>query len=152
MKRWERWTFNLSSFVVAVTGFIYLWMKYALESDDPFSILNHPWQSSILGFHVLASPAFILMFGIVLNSHIMKKLRADRSPNRKSGLVALATFVVMVVSGYLLQVTSSETWLRALIVLHIASGAVFSLAYFLHLVISSRIARASRSVAIREVA
>ena len=83
MKRWERWTFNALSFAVAATGFAYLWMKYALQNDDPFAVVNHPWQAGMLDLHVVASPAFILMFGIVFNSHIMKKLRATGLPNRR---------------------------------------------------------------------
>ena len=39
MKRWERWTFNLLSLAIAVTGFAYLWMKYAMRSDDPFAVV-----------------------------------------------------------------------------------------------------------------
>ena len=152
MKRWERWTLNALSLAVAATGFAYLWMKYVLRNDDPFALVNHPWQSGMLDLHVLASPAFILMFGIVFNSHIMKKLSATRLPNRRSGIVALCTFAVMVVSGYLLQVSSHEGLMRALVVLHIASGAIFSASYAMHLVISSRLAGARVSPGVREVA
>jgi hypothetical protein len=152
MKRWERWTFNALSLVVAATGFAYLWMKYALQNDDPFAVVNHPWQTVMLDLHVVASPAFILIFGIVFNSHVMKKLRATRLPNRRSGFVSLGTFAAMVVSGYLLQVSSNEEWLKALVVLHVASGALFSIAYAIHLVISATLARARPIPAIREVA
>jgi len=152
MKRWERWTFNALSLAVAVTGFVYLWMKYALQNDDPFAVVNHPWQNGMLDLHVVASPAFILMFGIVFNSHVMKKLRAPRLPNRRSGFVSLGTFAAMVVSGYLLQVSSSEAWLQALVVLHVASGAIFSVAYAIHLVLSASLARARPIPAVREVA
>ena len=152
MKRWERWTFNALSLAVAVTGFVYLWMKYALQNDDPFAVVNHPWQNGMLDLHVVASPAFILMFGIVFNSHVMKKLRAPRLPNRRSGFVSLGTFAAMVVSGYLLQVSSSEGWLQALVVLHVTSGAIFSSSYAIHLVISARLARTRPISAIREVA
>lgn len=151
MKRWERWTFNGLSLAVAATGFAYLWMKYLLQEDDPFALVNHPWQGGMLDLHLVASPAFILMFGIVFNSHIMKKLRATRLPNRRSGWVSLATFAAMIVSGYLLQVSSSDGWLQALVVLHVASGAIFTAAYAVHLVITARLARA-RPIAIREVA
>lgn len=152
MKRWERWTFNLLALTVAATGFAYLWMKYGVQSSDPFAVVNHPWQTPALDLHVMAAPIFVLVFGIILNSHVMKKLRAPRLPNRKSGMVSLGTFATMVMSGYLLQVTSAETWLQALVVLHIASGTVFSLVYSAHLVISAALGRQQRRTAIREVA
>ena len=152
MKRWERWTFNALSLAVAATGFVYLWMKYVLQTSDPFAVVNHPWQTAMLNLHVVASPAFILMFGIVFNSHVMKKLSATRLPNRRSGFASLGTFAAMVVSGYLLQVSSNEGWLEALVVLHVASGSIFSIAYAIHLVISARLARIRPHPAIREVA
>lgn len=152
MKRWERWVFNLLSLVVAITGFMYLWMKYALRSDDPFAVVNHPWQAAIFNLHVLASPGVILMFGIILNSHILKKLRAGRSPNRTSGLLSLGAFATMVISGYMLQVSTSEVWLRTYVALHVTSGALFSIAYGAHLIINARIVRASQRTAMRGVA
>jgi hypothetical protein len=118
-------------------------MKYVMQTDDPFAVVNHPWQTSMLSMHVVASPAFILMFGIIFNSHVMKKLGATRLPNRRSGLVSLGTFAAMIVSGYLLQVSSSEGWLQGLVVVHVASGAVFAIVYAAHLVVSAKLARMS---------
>jgi hypothetical protein len=151
MKRWERWSFNLASLVIAITGFAYFWMKYLLTTDDPFAVVNHPWQGLMLQVHVLAAPLFILVFGIVLNSHVMKKLRASKLPNRKTGYTSLATFALMVASGYLLQIASSDAWLQGLVAVHVASGAIFSLVYAGHLVASVRLAR-RQPTAIREVA
>jgi hypothetical protein len=151
MKRRERWALNLSSLAVALTGFAYFWMKDLLGTDDPFAVVNHPWQGAMLHLHVLAAPVFVLVFGYVFNSHVMKKLRATRIPNRKSGLAALAMFAVMLASGYLLQTASDETWLRGLVVTHVASGVAFSLVYAAHLVVSVRLARRQPEVA-REVA
>ena len=141
MKRWERWTFNTLSLVVVVTGFAYLWMKYAVQTDDPFAVVNHPWETSMLSLHVVSSPAFILIFGIIFNSHVMKKISATRLPNRRSGLSSLGLFGAMVISGYLLQVSASEAWLQALVVVHVASGAVFAIVYAAHLIISAKLAR-----------
>ena len=81
----------------------------------------------MLHLHVLASPPFVLVFGVILNSHIMKKLRAARMPNRRTGLASFGMFAAMVVSGYLLQVATAEAWLRGLVIVHVASGAVFTL-------------------------
>jgi hypothetical protein len=141
MKWWERWTFNLLSLLVTVSGVAYFWMKYMLVNDDPFAVANHAWQPGMLALHVVASPGLLLMFGIVLSSHIMKKLGARYVPNRKSGLVSLATFVAMTATGYLLQVVTGERALQALVVLHVASGAIFALMYAVHLVVSARLAR-----------
>jgi len=151
MKRWERWWFNLAALAVAMSGFAYFWMKYLIQNDDPFAVLNHPWESAMLNAHVLASPLLILIFGIILNSHIIRKLGASKIPNRKSGLVSFGTFAAMVGSGYLLQVAMNERWMQALVVLHVGSGAVFSVTYVAHLVISARLARRPARV-IREVA
>ena len=153
MKRWERWAFNLCSLAVAASGFAYFWMKYLVESDDPFAVVNHPWQAATLHLHVLASPPFVLIFGVLLSSHIIKKLRAPRMPNRKTGLASFATFAAMIGSGYLLQVATADAWLRALVIVHVASGVVFTLTYGLHLAISFRLVRRPAAApAIQEVA
>jgi hypothetical protein len=152
MKPWERWSFNVVALTVSVSGFAYLWMKYFVQPIDPFAVVNHPWQSAILHLHVLASPPFVLLFGVILNSHIMRKLRATGIPNRRSGLLSLSTFVTMIASGYLLQVSMTEAWLRALVIIHITSGAVFTLAYAVHLTISYRLVQRTRLTEIREVA
>jgi hypothetical protein len=148
VKRWERWTFNGLSLVIAATGFAYFWMKYLIAPADPFAVVNHPWQTAMLNLHLVASPMLILIFGIVFNSHVMKKLRVPRLPNRRSGYVSLGTFGAMVFSGYLLQIASSEAWLQALVIVHVASGAVFTLVYGAHLVITVRLARARQQASV----
>jgi hypothetical protein len=152
MRPWERWTFNLVALAVAASGFAYFWMKYLIQTDDPFAVVNHPWQGAMLHLHVLASPPFVLIFGVVLNSHILKKLRGARPPNRKTGLASLSTFVLMIVSGYLLQVATSDVWLERLVLLHVASSTVFTLTYGTHLIISYKLARRPERAAIQEVA
>lgn len=152
MKPWERWTFGLLSLLVSSTGAAYFVMKYAMDADDPFAVVNHPWQSTMLELHVLASPLLILVFGIVLNGHILRKVRARNVPNRMTGLTSLVTFGLMVASGYLLEVTTDETLIRLLVWTHVTSGIVFSMAYVVHLVISVRLARHAAWAKVREVA
>jgi hypothetical protein len=152
MKPWERWTFNALALAVVLTGAAHLWMKYFMQTADPFSVVNHPWQPIMLSLHVVVSPAFTLMFGVILNSHIMKKLRASGLPNRRSGYVSLGTFAAMIVSGYLLQVATSETWLQALVVAHVSSGALFALTYTTHLIVSAALARSRESAGVVEIA
>ena len=141
MKIWERWTFGISALGLALTGLVYFWMKNFVVSDDPFAVVNHPWQGAMLAAHVVLAPVLVLMFGMLLNGHVLKKLGAKNAPNRRSGLVSFGTFFVMTVSGYLLQVVTSDAWLRALVAAHVVSGVMFSIVYAAHLVISVRLAR-----------
>ena len=141
MKPWERWTFGLLALLVTLSGGAYFWMKYMLVNTDPFAVVNHPWQPAMLAAHVVASPWLLLTFGVLLNSHILRKLRATGLPNRKTGLLSLVTFFAMVASGYLLQVATAPWLLQMLVTIHVATGALFSVAYLAHLVISVRLAR-----------
>ena len=152
MKTWERWSFGMLSLIVAVSGFAYFWMRYFVVSDDPFAVVNHPWQGGMMHVHVLSAPPLILIFGLILNSHIMKKLAALKVPNRRSGIASLATFGLMTATGYLLQVVSAEMWLKGLVAVHVASGAVFSVTYVAHLLISVRLTRTRPLAAVRDVA
>lgn len=145
MKRWERWSFNGLNIVVAITGLAYLYMKYVLPSDDPFAVVNHPWQSSMLSLHVVVAPFVILLFGIVLRSHIIKKLISNSRPDRRTGWISLISFSTMAFSGYLLQVATSFAWLNALVVFHIATSIVFIIGYGAHLVIGWRLLWAANS-------
>ena len=137
--------FNGSALAVAVTGLAYFWMKYALTSDDPFAVVNHQWQPLMLKLHVVASPIFILAFGIILNSHVLRKLGASGHSNRKSGWASFITLALMVGSGYLLPVSEEPLWIQALVAVHVASGSVFVVTYGYHLVATALLIRRSRA-------
>jgi hypothetical protein len=77
------------------------------------------------------------VFGILVNSHVARKI-GTAVPNRRSGLVSLATLIVMTASGYLLQVFTADTALYGLMVTHVVSGCLFTMAYVTHLAISVR--------------
>ena len=147
MKPWERWSFGILSLIVAVTGFAYLYMKYVLETGDPFAVINHPWQTAMLNLHIFASPLLIVVFGLILNSHILKKLRANNIPNRRTGWISLSTFGGMTLSGYLLQVVSTKAWITAMVSLHISFSVIFSVSYIAHLIISVWLTRRQLSQA-----
>ena len=143
MNRWERWTFGLLTLGVLLSGGAYFWMKYLLVNDDPFSVVNHPWQSAMLAAHVLAAPGLLLMFGILVDGHVRRKVGASRITNRRSGFVSFGSFFVMAASGYLLQVLTSDAVLGVTSVVHVVSGVLFGVSYLAHLVISVRLTRSS---------
>ena len=143
MKKWERWAFNTLHVAVTASGTAYLWMKYVLPPGDPFSVVNHPWQPTMLALHVLLAPVFIVFFGMLFRSHTLRKIASPIKENRRSGWTSLLSFSVMAVSGYLLQVVSSAAWLPPLVWLHVATSVVFVVGYTGHLVIGWRVALAA---------
>lgn len=145
MRPWERWAFTLLALLVSATGVVYLWMQYGMTTSDPFAVVNHPLQPLVLHLHVMAAPWLILLFGILINAHVSKKLGERPVSNRRTGVVSVATFVAMTFSGYGLQVFTDPAWTRAMLVLHLASSGTFVLAYLLHLYIGLRVARDRRA-------
>lgn len=132
MNAWQRRSFTALSAMLIVTGALYFWMKDVLIPADPFSVVNHPLQPLVQRLHVLAAPAFLVVFGMVATAHVGGKLRVG-APLRRSGLASLVSIIVMTASGYLLEVAVDEGWRRIWSVTHIASGGMFAAAYALHL-------------------
>jgi hypothetical protein len=142
---WHRWSFTTLSAIIAVTGAVYFWMKDLLTPEDPFAVVNHPLQPVIQHLHVLAAPAFLVVFGMVFTAHVVWKLRT-RGALWPSGLLSLVTIVLMAASGYLLEVAIDEAWRGFWSGLHLASGAVFTVACAVHLTAGIRRARQKQRV------
>ena len=139
MKPWEIWLSHISTLLVAVSGLAYLWMKYMMATEDPFSLVNHPWQPAMLSLHLVAAPFLVFTIGLMVQSHIQKKLRSGKRSNRGSGLVSMSVLPVMIASGYMLQVVVSPALATVALVLHLVSSSIFLLTYVAHLIISIRL-------------
>jgi hypothetical protein len=135
MKPWEHRSFNVVAGLVTLTGLAYLVMKVFMESDDPFALVNHPWQPTMLSLHVVAAPILVLFFGMIFRSHTLKKLQSHLASNRRTGWTTLTSFGSMALSGYLLQVVTVPAWLDALVWVHVAASLIFVVGYSVHLVI-----------------
>lgn len=135
MNRFESWLLHLSTIALTVTGLVYAWMHYLMEPSDPFSVVNHPWEPHFLSTHILVAPLLVLGFGFILHGHILFKISAGARTARKSGLLLIPLFAVMVISGYLLQVIVSD-FRKALVWIHLGSGTVWSLFYLTHQIAS----------------
>lgn len=124
---------HLATVLVTVTGGVFAWFKYFVESSDPFAVVNHPLQPTALSAHVLVSPLAVFAFGWIASNHIFPGVANRYAPKRASGLWSLAMIVPMVVSGYLIQVSTGETARRAMEIAHWISSGLFVVAYIVHL-------------------
>ena len=139
MKPWEIRLSHISTLLVSVSGLAYFWMKYAMQTDDPFSIVNHPWQPAMLSLHLMAAPVLVFVIGLMVQSHIQKKLRSGSASNRGSGLLSMAALPLMIVSGYMLQIVTAPWLLSIALGLHLVSSSIFVITYLVHQVVSYRL-------------
>lgn len=146
MKLFDVWGFTVLAVVVAVTGFAYLYMNEFMTTDDPFALVNHPWQGPILVLHIVAAPVFIAFFGMLLSIHILPKLRGRLDVNRRTGQIGLWTFVPMALSAYLHQVSTSPLWIEVWWWVHIVSACAFVAGYAYHFAVGYRIGRFRRKL------
>jgi hypothetical protein len=130
--RFERWAVWSTSLATLVTGVVYLWMKYLMVSDDPFAIVNHPWQPMVLKLHILVAPLLTFSLGVVALRHIWRHLKAGMREGRRSGLLAGLVFGPMIVTGYLIQAITHEGWLKAMAYSHIGFGLAYGVALLAH--------------------
>jgi hypothetical protein len=132
VSRFERWAVWSTSAATLITGLLYLWMKYLLVSDDPFAVVNHPWQPTVLKLHILAAPLLTFSVGLVALRHVWRHLRDRVREGRRSGLLTGLVLGPMILSGYLIQAITHESWLEAMAYSHIALGLIFGVALVAH--------------------
>lgn len=144
MTRFERWSIWSTSIATAVTGFVYLWMKYLMAPVDPWSVINHPLQPWVLKAHILVAPLLVFSLGMVALKHIWRHLRSARPAARRTGLTTALVLAPMVISGYLIQSVTGEGALRVIALVHIVTGSVYALGLLAHQVVMRRVVRGSR--------
>jgi len=119
-------------------------MKYLMTGDDPYAVINHPLQPLILKIHIVTAPLLVFAIGAVFIGHIWEQWRAGLRRGRISGLATLLTFAPMVFSGYLIQSVTHESWLSAMVVVHLVTGGAFLLGFLAHQVALALRARRGR--------
>jgi len=146
MTRFESALLQVSTLLSAMSGVIFLAMKYLMKSEDPFSVLGHPWQPHMLATHVIVGPAVVFALGLIAREHILGGfLSGARRRGRRSGASTILLAAPMILSGYFLQIVTGETSRQILVIAHVATGLMFVGLFFWHLrAVAVRRRRASR--------
>jgi hypothetical protein len=124
---------NLSVALMAVSGLAFAVMKYWMKSDDPFAVVNHPLQPYALDMHVLLGPLAVFAFGWTFAAHVLPAL-TRRAPKRATGIWTMVLIVLMVASGYLMQVSTGDATRKAFAVAHWIASGLFVIGYVAHLI------------------
>ncbi len=145
MSRFERLLMHLSTAIVGASGAAYAIMKYAMDSVDPYAVINHPLQPWALDVHVLAGPFLVFAVGLIARDHILAQMAKGRARlGARSGLFAVVCLAPMIATGYLIQVVTGETARAALVAAHLATGGLYAIAFAAHLTASRRLAARKR--------
>lgn len=131
----QTWFLHIAVILATVTGAVYAWMKYFVETDDPFAVANHPWQPTLLHLHIVVVPLLVFGLGWIASVHIGPKYRSRTRIARRSGLIMMAIAGVMIFSGYLLQMFTSEVALEISTWTHWLSSGIFVVGYVVHQIV-----------------
>lgn len=129
--------------VVAAGGAVYGWMVYFAEPADEFALVNHPWQPELRSLHILAAPVALFACALIWRAHVWERIRSGFRPRRRTGLCLAVLFFPMVLSGYLLQISTGETLRTIWTWTHALTGSVWGLVYVGHLLSPARRERRS---------
>ncbi len=133
MTRLQAWLLHASNVLVGGTGLVYAWMRFALEPQDAFAVVNHPLQPLFRDLHVLLAPVLVFAIGLVWQGHVDPGLRSRVRLRRASGLTLVLLAAPMIASGYLLQTAVGEGWRTAWTLVHLSTSAAWLTAYLAHL-------------------
>lgn len=138
MSRFESLLIHLSTILVSGTGLVYAWMIYLVRPSDPYAVVNHPLQPQAQHLHILVAPLLVFAVGIIWQRHVWTHWRRGVRKRRWSGVSLVLTLVPMVVSGYLIQTATGETWRKVWIAVHLVTSALWLLGYLVHQIATVR--------------
>jgi len=132
MTRGQAFFVHFVNVAVCGTGLVYAWMCYLLEPADEWSVVNHPWQPHVQHLHVLVAPLLVFAGGVIWRQHVLERIRGNDSGGRGTGLALTVLLIPMVLSGYLIQVSITESWRLVWIWIHLITGGLWCLAAVSH--------------------
>ncbi len=134
MSRAQVFYLHLAVALTSLTGAVFAVLKYFVKTDDPFAVANHPLQPHALSAHVVVAPLLLFGLGWVFGNHIWPKFRYGDGRNRATGVAAMFLIAPMTMSGYLIQISTSESLRYAMAVAHWVTSGLFVVVYAIHLI------------------
>jgi hypothetical protein len=122
---------HFASYGIILGGLVFWYIKSFMQIETEYGMMNHPWQKAALSLHVLWAAFFMVVFGIMLNTHIITKLKNSQQ-KWFSGIILFFFLAICIISGYLLQISYGEQARESLSNIHTWSSFVFIVFYVLH--------------------
>ena len=113
----------LISFIVTISGFVWLYFDFFVRVETEYSLQVHPMQNIFLIMHGTSSLIFLILLGSVLPIHVYKAWKIKN--NRLSGGFFLLLFTILILTGIGLFYSAVEDNRHILSVLHWVIGIFF---------------------------
>ena len=120
--------FHLITLVNLLIAAVYLLFRYYIRVDSDFGEMPSPYQPYLQYLHILFVVPWLFIFGMLTQTHMLPKLKAGRPKKRKSGINLMVLSVLMIFSGYAIQVSSPE-WMG---VTHVVVSVAWLIVYLWH--------------------
>ena len=121
----------LISFIVTISGFVWLYFDFFVRVETEYSLQVHPMQNIFLILHGSSSIIFLIILGSVLPIHVYKAWKIKN--NRLSGGFFLLLFTILILTGIGLFYSAVEDNRRILSVLHWVIGILFPIFFVIHI-------------------
>lgn len=102
-----------------------------MKVETEYGLRPHYLQTYLQAAHIVLSPLLIFVFGMLLKEHIVKMYR-NAFYKRKSGILLVLTMIIMIISGYLVQVIYAQDPKLVTAYIHIGVSTIFFLTYVTH--------------------
>lgn len=132
MTRKESITIKSFFSLVALSGITIYILDTFFKIENEWTTSSHPLLSSAKAVHNLLTPFLILIIGFVIKDHILKRLRKNLI-GKRSGLVLLSLFFLLILSGQSLLIINSEKLRLVNQYLHLGLGVGAGLVFIFHL-------------------
>ena len=128
----------LSTGTLFSSGVIWAVWHYLLSpaGSSPFESVISPVEPWSLKIHGAAAFIFLIVFGVLIPSHINTSIRANR--NKRSGFLMIAVSGILVVSGYGLYYCGIEGARDFISVSHLVIGILLPVFLLIHMMLGRR--------------
>jgi hypothetical protein len=132
MKLSQKRVLFVSTVLASLTGLFIFVLKTFFETQGDFGFEAHPWLDEAKMFHYLVTPALVVSFGLLWESHISKGVRNKLRKKQRTGWLILGLMVALVFTGQaMLSIVQNNLhyWVGWV---HLGLGVLISASIFWH--------------------
>jgi len=132
MENNEKKFLNYSHYVITITGIIYYLVKNFFQVQGEWGVESHPFEVHLQHFHILSVPILLVAISMIFKDHVLKKIISKSRLMKKSGISLLVLAIIMIFSGYGIQVAMSTIVRNAMINIHLVSSLAWIVVFLYH--------------------